>query len=305
MRGFLRPATLFINAIILRVRPLPGSYILALPSFMSEELIALLLITPILLLLTGGIVTFVIRDQRRRMRQQLELQRMREDAQQQALEAALLAQEDERQRIAADLHDGVGTTLAIAKMHLHSLGDPTRTQEAADLLDQVITEVRRISRNLLPAALQKFGLPFALDSLARTVPSDAHTKVSIEQGGTPRRLDPGLELIVYRIAQELLGNGLKHAQAANLRIAVNFEQQQLTLHYNDDGIGFNPITNEIMPAPGTRTGLGLTNLRSRVAVLRGTLHHESAPGEGTSVWITLPIPYIVIDQVSTNAAFHE
>ncbi|WP_223284886.1 sensor histidine kinase [Hymenobacter qilianensis] len=272
---------------------------------MSKELIALLLITPILLLLAGGIVTFVIRDQRRRMRQQLELQKMREDGQQQALEAALLAQEEERQRIAADLHDGVGTTLAIAKMHLHSLGDPARTKEATDLLDQVITEVRRISRNLLPAALQKFGLPFALDALARTVPPDAQTKVFIEQEGTPRRLDPALELIVYRIAQELLGNGLKHAQADTLRIAVNFQEQQLSLHYSDDGIGFNPIANESVPAPGTRTGLGLTNLRSRVAVLRGTLHHESAPGDGTRVWITLPIPYLVNDQANINAHIHE
>jgi signal transduction histidine kinase len=272
---------------------------------MTKELIALLLITPILLLLAGGIVTFVIRDQRRRLRQQRELQRMREDAQQQALEAALLAQEEERQRIAADLHDGVGTTLAIAKMHLHSLGDPNRTKEATDLLDQVITEVRRISRNLLPAALQKFGLPFALDALARTVPPDAQTKVVIEQGGTPRRLDPGLELIVYRIAQELLGNGLKHAQANTLRITVDFQPQQLSLHYSDDGVGFNPLVNDVMPAPGTRTGLGLTNLRSRVAVLRGTLHHESASGDGTRVWITLPITYLVTNQPSIHTSIHE
>jgi signal transduction histidine kinase len=272
---------------------------------MTKELIALLLITPILLLLAGGIVTFVIRDQRRRMRQQLEMQHLREDAQQQALEAALLAQEEERQRIAADLHDGVGTTLAIAKMHLHALGDPVRTQEATDLLDQVITEVRRISRNLLPAALQKFGLPFALDALARTVPPNGPTQVIIEQDGEPRRLDPGLELIVYRIAQELLGNGLKHAQAKLLRIAIDFQSQQLSLHYSDDGIGFNPIANDTLPLPGMRTGLGLTNLRSRVAVLRGTLHHESAPGDGTRVWITLPIPYIISNQTTINTSIYE
>ncbi|SMB90378.1 histidine kinase [Hymenobacter roseosalivarius DSM 11622] len=272
---------------------------------MTKTLLPFLLITPILLLLAGGIIVFVIRDQRRRLRQQLQMQQLREDAQQQALEAALLAQEEERQRIAADLHDGVGTTLAIAKMHLHALGDPARTKEATDLLDQVITEVRRISRNLLPAALQKFGLPFALDALARTVPPDGHTKVIIEQDGTPRRLDPGLELIVYRIAQELLGNGLKHAQASLLRIAVDFQPQQLSLHYSDNGVGFNPIANDVLPALGTRTGLGLTNLRSRVAVLRGTLHHESAPGDGTRVWITLPLPYLVTDEATINTSIHE
>lgn len=272
---------------------------------MTKALLPILLITPILLLLAGGIVVFVIRDQRRRLRQHRQMQRLREEAQQQALEAALLAQEEERQRIAADLHDGVGTTLAIAKMHLHALGDPTRTREATELLDQVITEVRRISRNLLPAALQKFGLPFALDALARTVPLDGPTTVRVEQTGKPRRLDPGLELIVYRIAQELLGNGLKHARAQNLRITVDFKPQQLTLHYTDNGVGYNPLVGDAPPAPGVRTGLGLTNLRSRVAVLRGTLHHESAPGAGTSVWIQLPLPYLATDQASIASSFHE
>jgi signal transduction histidine kinase len=272
---------------------------------MNKALLALLLVTPILLLLAGGIVVFVIREQRRRMRQHRQMQKLREDAQQQALESALLAQEEERQRIAADLHDGVGTTLAIAKMHLHALGDSPHTQEVTNLLDQVIAEVRRISRNLLPAALQKFGLPFALDALARIVPPDSPTQVRIKQTGEPRRLDPGLELIVYRIAQELLGNGLKHAKAQTLRIAVDFQPRQLTLHYTDNGVGYNPMIGDALPAPGARTGLGLTNLRSRVAVLRGTLHHESAPGAGTSVWITIPLPYLVTDQTPIASSIHE
>jgi two-component system NarL family sensor kinase len=136
------------------------------------------------------------------------------------------------------------------------------------------------------------------------VPLDGPTTVRVEQTGQPRRLDPGLELIVYRIAQELLGNGLKHARAQNLRIAVDFKPQQLTLHYTDNGVGYNPLVGDAPPAPGARTGLGLTNLRSRVAVLRGTLHHESAPGAGTSVWIQLPLPYLAADQASIPTSFH-
>ncbi|GAB3227588.1 hypothetical protein GCM10027346_11120 [Hymenobacter seoulensis] len=266
---------------------------------MPDALLPLILVTPILLLLALGIVGFVVRYQRRLIQQQQEMQAMQEESQQQALEAALLAQEDERRRIAGDLHDGVGTTLAIVKLHLNTLNQPDLTQEATILLDQAINEVRRISRNLLPAALQKFGLPFALEALARTMPPDGPTQVEIEQHGTPRRLEPKHELIVYRVVQELLGNGLRHAHAGHIRIVVEFGSDSLALCYSDNGVGFDPTLADQPPLPGIRTGLGLTNLRSRVAVLRGTLRHESAPGQGTRVWVTLPLPYLATNQPSS------
>lgn len=263
---------------------------------MNSWLFPVLLATPVLLLLALGIVAFVLRYQRRLLRQQEQMREMRDNAQQQALEAALLAQEEERRRIAGDLHDGVGTTLAIVKLHLSTLSQPELTQEASMLLDQAIGEVRRISRNLLPAALQKFGLPFALDALARTMPADGPTHVTLEQHGTPRRLDPHYELIVYRVVQELLGNGLRHAHAAHIDIQVEFGSDMLSLQYSDNGVGFDPTATDHPPLPGVRTGLGLTNLRSRVAVLRGSLRHESAPGQGSRVWISLPIPYLSKNQ---------
>ncbi|MDU0371746.1 sensor histidine kinase [Hymenobacter endophyticus] len=263
---------------------------------MPDALLPLVLVTPILLLLALGIVGFVVRYQRRLIQQHQEVQELHESAQQQALEAALLAQEEERRRIAADLHDGVGTTLAIVKLHLNTLNQPDLTEEASLLLDQAINEVRRISRNLLPAALQKFGLSFALEALARTMPADGPTHVVVEQVGTPRRLEPKHELIVYRVVQELLGNGLRHAHASQIHIIVEYGSDQMSLQYSDNGIGFDPTVSEQQPLPGIRTGLGLTNLRSRVGVLRGTLRHESAPGQGTKVWISLPLPYHLANQ---------
>lgn len=259
---------------------------------MNNWLVPVLLATPVLLLLALGIVAFVLRYQRRLLRQQEQLRQAREMGQQQALEAALLAQEEERRRIAADLHDGVGTTLAIVKLHLSTLGQPALTQEATSLLDQAITEVRRISRNLLPAALQKFGLPFALDALARTVPVDGPTRVNLEQRGNPRRLDPKYELIVYRVVQELLGNGLRHAHAEMIDIIVDFGPETLSIQYSDNGVGFDFKLVELQPLPDSRTGHGLTNLRSRVAVLQGTLRYESIAGSGSRVWISFPIPYL-------------
>ncbi|MCC2548178.1 sensor histidine kinase [Hymenobacter sp. BT175] len=262
---------------------------------MDSWLLPILLTTPLLLLLVVSIIAFVLRYQRRLFVQQQQLRDAHEQAQQQALEAALLAQEDERRRIAADLHDGVGTTLAIVKLHLRTLGPADYTQEAAALLDQAIGEVRRISRNLLPAALQKFGLSFALEALVRTVPEGGPTRVVLAQKGTPRRLHAQHELIIYRVVQELLGNGLRHAQASTITLDVHFEADQLTFRYADDGVGFDPEQYEGLPPVGSRSGLGLTNLRSRVAVLRGVMRHESAPGAGSQVWISFPVPYLQVE----------
>ena len=136
------------------------------------NLLPLLLLTPTLLLLALGLVWFVVRYQRGQLRQQQELALVHEAAQHQALAAALVAQEDERQRIAAELHDGVGTILALAKLHLYAPGS-LPSPEASDLIDQAVAEVRRISRNLQPATLQQLGLAQALRALVQAVPIDS------------------------------------------------------------------------------------------------------------------------------------
>ncbi|GAA4373671.1 sensor histidine kinase [Hymenobacter koreensis] len=268
---------------------------------MNSLLASLLLVTPVLLVLALGIVGFVLRYQRRLLAQQEQLRYEREQAQHQSLEAALLAQEEERRRIAADLHDAVGTMLSIVKLHLSALPDTAATYEMTAMLDQAISEVRRISRNLLPAVLEKFGLSFAAEALCRAAGGGA-ARVLLHQTGNPRRLLPHHELAVYRVVQELLGNGLKHAQASQIEIILDFAPDRLSVEYSDDGVGFELAATDALPLPGTRTGLGLTNLRSRVALLRGTMRHESAPGAGTRVWVSFPAAYLPAGQAVTSVA---
>lgn len=255
------------------------------------HLLPLLLLTPTLLLLVLGLVWFVVRYQRGQMRQQQELAHLREAAQQQALAAALVAQEDERQRIAADLHDGVGTILALAKLHLYAPGSHP-SPEASDLIDQAVAEVRRISRNLQPATLQQLGLVQALRALVQAVPTDNGPEVRLEQEGPLGRLIPPHELMVYRIAQELLTNGLNHAKALHIVLRVSAVPDLLILTYTDDGQGFDLASLEELPPPGPHgqvVGMGLINLRSRVAVLGGQLHYHSELGGGTRVEAILPV----------------
>ncbi|AYA37097.1 sensor histidine kinase [Hymenobacter oligotrophus] len=266
---------------------------------MSPLLKTVLLVTPVLLVLAVGIVGFVLRYQRRLLLQQEEMRHEREQAQSQALEAALFAQEEERRRIAADLHDAVGTMLSIVKLHLSAMPESAATSEMSAMLDQAISEVRRISRNLLPAVLEKFGLSFALETLCRAVP-EGGPRVVLQQVGEPRRMSAKHELAVYRVVQELIGNGLKHAQATEIVVRLQFGPDRLGIEYADNGIGFSLAATEVQPAPGSRSGLGLTNLRSRVIVLRGILRHESAPGTGTRVWISFPAAYL--PAATTNPA---
>ncbi len=249
------------------------------------------MLAPALLLLTAGLVWFVVQHQRGQLRQQLEMRHLQESAQQQALAAALVAQEDERQRIAGELHDGVGTILALAKLHLYAPGSPP-SPEASDLIDQAVAEVRRISRNLQPATLQQLGLAQALRALVQAVPADNGPEVRLEQDAPLGRLIPSHELMVYRIAQELLTNGLLHAEAPHIVLRVGTVPGLLTLTYADDGQGFDLTALEELPPPGPHgqpVGMGLINLRSRVAVLGGQLHYHSEPGSGTRVEAILPV----------------
>ncbi|WP_046243287.1 sensor histidine kinase [Hymenobacter terrenus] len=255
------------------------------------DILPLILLTPTLLVLVLGLVWFVVRYQRIQMRQQQELAQLQDAAQQQALAAALVAQEDERQRIAGELHDGVGTILALAKLHLYAPGS-TASPEASALIDQAVAEVRRISRNLQPATLQQLGLTQALRALIQAVPIDVGPEVRLEQEGSLGRLIPPHELMVYRIAQELLTNGLVHAAAPHIVLRVSAVPGLLTLTYSDDGQGFDLAALEELPPPGPHgqpVGMGLINLRSRVAVLGGQLHYHSEPGVGTRVEAILPV----------------
>ena len=255
------------------------------------NILPLLLLIPTSLVLVLGLVWFVVRFQRTQLRQQHEVAQLHEAAQQQALAAALVAQEDERQRIAGELHDGVGTILALAKLHLYAPGSPP-SPEASALIDQAVAEVRRISRNLQPATLQQLGLIQALRALVQAVPTDNGLEVRLEHEGLLGRLIPPHELMVYRIAQELLTNGLLHAEAPHIMLRISAEPGLLTLIYSDDGQGFDLAALEELPPPGPHgqpVGMGLINLRSRVAVLGGQLHYYSEPGVGTRVEAILPV----------------
>lgn len=204
------------------------------------------------------------------------------------LQKALLimnAEERERSRIARNLHDGICGTLAAVKMHLsavqgqHPFRDSADFQTALSLLDEVSHEVRKTAHSLMPEVLQNYGLDEALRRYCQNLAPCCRAQINYYRFGEPVRFEPGFELATYRITQELMHNAIRHAQAKQLLVQLNLDED-MVLTIEDDGIGFSQ--EQLSP------GSGLDNLQQHVNSLGGAICWESNEGEGTSVTITFP-----------------
>ena len=209
--------------------------------------------------------------------------------QKQASQAIMEAEENERARIASDLHDGIGQMMSAANLNLSSLKtglsfpDPQSEQDfdrIVSLVDESCRELRNVSHNIMPNALLKGGLASALRDFIHKI--DHRTiKVNIYTDGLHERLDVNTETILYRIIQECVNNVIKHAKANSLDITVIRDDQEISVTVEDNGIG---LDTQNQPDGG----IGLKNIRSRVNYLRGTVEWDSAPGKGTVVAINIP-----------------
>lgn len=202
-----------------------------------------------------------------------------------AMQSVLKGQEEERSRLARDLHDGVGGLLSGVKLSLSTMkGNVFLSEENAQAvsnvigqLDQSIAELRRVSHNMMPEALIKYGLKEALENYCENINLSGSLKVQLQTYGMETRMDQNTEIVLYRIVQELLNNVIKHAGAKNVLIQLMRENERFSLTVEDDGKGFD------VNAADLKGGAGLANIKARVDYIGGTMDIRSAPGEGTSV----------------------
>lgn len=204
------------------------------------------------------------------------------------MNAVLQGQEAERIRIAKDLHDGLGALLSTVKLHFASVQKEIKAlaelnvyQKANDLLDNACTEVRRIAHNMMPDALAKLGLIQALEDLVEGLRLKGQ-KVLLETINLDQPLTDEIELMVYRIIQELTSNITRHADAGKVLVQLSLHDHQLYITVEDDGQGFD--------VDAVSEGIGLKNLRSRVAYLGGTIEMDSRQNIGTTTSIVIPLP---------------
>lgn len=208
------------------------------------------------------------------------------------LEQTIRAQEDERRRLARDLHDEIGQLLTSMLVGLRTLEETsavTQTRDQAHTMRQIAgsihDEVRRLARGLRPGVLDDLGLKPALERLVEDFRQahKIHIDLHMEEENT-RRLPAALETALYRIVQEALNNVAKHAQARNVNVRVTRNTAAVELSIADDGCGFEP--DEVR-----RLGksFGLSSMRERAALLEGALRLQSQRGRGTTIRVRLPL----------------
>jgi two-component system sensor histidine kinase UhpB len=190
---------------------------------------------------------------------------------------SLAAQEDERRRVARELHDEVGQALTAAMLRL----DRADLDEAREGLRAALEDVRDIARRLRPEALDDLGLSNAVRALVASVARDARLDVTPDIDPDLPSLTAEQELVVYRVAQEALTNAIRHADANVLRLSLTCERDALELRIEDDGRGFD--------AGQASTAAGIRGMRERALLIRASLHVESAPGQGTVVTLRTPL----------------
>ena len=234
------------------------------------------------------------RQQLARQQGELQQQRIRElekDRQLVAVDSLLKGQEEERSRLAKDLHDGLGGLLSGVKFSLSNMKDnlivtPDNMavfERSLDMIDTSIKELRRVAHNMMPEMLVNFGLDEALKDYCNSVNATKLISVKYQSFGMDARLDSSREIIIYRIIQELLNNVLKHAAASTVLVQLIKEGKQLNILVEDDGKGFDTDMHD------KNKGAGWTNIRSRVDYLQGQLDINSDAGKGTSVTIDLNV----------------
>ena len=204
------------------------------------------------------------------------------------LKALMTGEEKERNRLARELHDGLGGILAAAQMQISRLPADTPEmaagdkQKAAELVSQAASETRRIAHNLLPETLLRFGLDEALREYTQSITDSGLLKIDYQSSGLDQPLEQSVELSIYRIIQELLNNIIKHAGATEALVQVQRPGNLLSITVEDNGKGFAPRDE-------AKAGIGLSNIESRISYLNGSIDIRSEQQRGTSVYIEIQL----------------
>lgn len=213
--------------------------------------------------------------------------------QQQTISVAILeAEEEERKRIARDLHDGVGQMMSAARMNLEMLAretdrklndaDQGRLKNVISIVDESCKELRTVSHQMMPNSLIKNSLSIALRNFIDKLDHRA-LNMQLYTEGLDKRIDLNIESVFYRIIQECVNNVIKHAKADRLDISIIRHPEEIVATIEDNGVGFDVSRHS------EAEGIGLKNIKTRVAYLRGQVEFDSSVGRGTVVAIHIPL----------------
>lgn len=241
-----------------------------------------------------------VTDLKRAEKKVLESQQQLLEYQKMLREMAELAEEEERRRIAEQLHDRIGQSLALASIKIGDLNRQASSKEIQRLLEELDANIQNILKNtrslifeISPPSLHQFGLVPALGTLAKRFMEDHQVKIIFEDDGQEKPLEDNIALLLFKAARELLVNAKKHAHARQIRIYTRRNQDYFQFELRDDGVGFGhdpfslPPESLAAPKPGGG-GFGLLNIKDRVEYYRGSFTLETSPGKGSRFLIEMP-----------------
>nr|HPN60111.1 sensor histidine kinase [Chitinophagaceae bacterium] len=228
---------------------------------------------------------------RNKLRQETAMKSELMRQQETAIRAVMEAEENERQRIAKDLHDGVGQMMSAAKMNLSAFESELQFdneeqrksfEKVINLVDESCREVRTVSHVMMPNALLKNNLGEAIREFTGKL-NQKDLKVVVYTEGLEQRLDSNIETMLYRVVQECVNNTIKHAGASTLDISLIRDKDGISGTIEDNGKGFDTTDAEKLK------GFGIKNISSRIEYLKGSVDFDSAPGRGTVVALHIPL----------------
>ena len=263
-------------------------------SIEDRALYALIAICFLLLIAVFFIIIIVGLFKRRQIEYRQEKIALQAQYQQEILQAQLEIQHQTLQQIGQDLHDNIGQLLSVMSLNMHLLEEEVtdaKTKEqivgVSEILQQTISGVRGLSKSLDSDFVMDFGLVESLSYELQRIRNTDKYQTEIVVEGQEYRLEGKKEIVLFRIAQEILNNILKHSEASMIKVCFGFEPNQFSLELQDDGKGFDyeaAFYRDI-----EYTGVGLRNIQRRIEILGGSCHFTTAEGEGTIVRVELPI----------------
>lgn len=248
-----------------------------------------------MLTLVSFIIVFIVQYQKKMPEHKATLQRSETEFQKQLLDASVEVAEQERQKIATNIHDDVGLTINVVKLNLskmkNNIKDTHLVSELIEtdlkILEDIHTTLRGISHELMPPSLSLLGLIKGLKEMCRQINSAGKIKIDLAVGDFDLRLEKKKELQLYRLIKELINNIIKHAGANQILISCTLENSQLITFIEHDGIGIND--QEVMALINSQKGIGLKSIQSRVQLTNSTLNYLYSLTERAKIIIKTPV----------------